>query len=94
MLIENRFFAQGKGINFDEESLEILREAQQDKTGIDSYALFGLTANGHANGLRGTFLNITDKFADRFIAWLEGHSPKATANERADYDGTAKTRCF
>jgi hypothetical protein len=93
MLIENRFFAQGEGIDLDEEALEILREAQHDKTGIDSYAVFGLTVNGHANGLRGAFLDITDELADRFIAWLEERSAKPTVNERAGYDGTTKTRC-
>jgi len=93
MLIENRFFAQGKGIDFDEEALEILREAQPDKTGIDSYAVFGLTASGHVNGRRGKFLDIPDELADRFIAWLEERSSKPTVNERAGYDGTTKTRC-
>ena len=74
MLLKNLFFASGQGIEFDEEALEILRQAQRGRSGIDRYAVFGLTASGQANGLRGTFLIINGDLAKRFIAWLEDRS--------------------
>ena len=54
LLLMNIFFAQGQGISFDEEALTILRQAQPEKKSeIDNYAIFGLKANRHADGLRG-----------------------------------------
>ena len=79
MLLENRFFAQGQGIEFDEVALKILTEAQPGKSKIDSYAIFGLAANGDANGLRGHYLKIDDgKLANRFVEWLEARKRRAT----------------
>jgi hypothetical protein len=71
LLLENRFFAHGKGIELDDHAMRILRDAQPDRRGIDGYAVFGLTASGEANGLRGTFLEMAGQVADRFVEWLE-----------------------
>jgi len=80
MMLENHFFALGRGISFDEEALEILRQAQKEKKGIDSYAVFGLAANRRANGLRGSFLKIDGDLANRFIAWLKCRSRQLTGH--------------
>jgi len=93
MLLENRFFALGQGIEFDEVALEILRQAQPEKSGIDRYAIFGRTASGQADGLRGWFLEITGHLANRFIAWLKDRSRKAAKHHQDDGDGPAKTPC-
>lgn len=93
MLIENRFFAVGQGIDFDKEALKILRDAQPGKRGIDDYAVFGLTGNGQANGLRGTFLEIAGELADHFVGWLEGRSTKASMHQRDGAYGPTKTHC-
>ncbi len=49
MFLENRFFAAGHGLEFDDEALEILRNAQPGKLGIDSYAIFGRQKKGKGN---------------------------------------------
>jgi hypothetical protein len=41
MLLENLFFAQGDGIKFDQEAVNILKAAQPGVKGIDDYAIFG-----------------------------------------------------
>jgi hypothetical protein len=87
MLLENRFFAQGRGIEIDGEALEILRKAQPGKE-IDGYAVFGWSvkkqANGQkqANGLRGAYLPIGGALADRFVRWLNNRSCAATEQLR------------
>ena len=93
MLLENRFFALGQGIEFDEEALDILRDAQPGRPGIDSYAVFGLTANGQANGLRGTFLELAGELAERFVAWLEDRPTEGATHRRDGCYGPTKTRC-
>lgn len=71
MLLRNLFFASGKGIRFDNMGLSLLRDAQPQKANIDNYAVFGRTKNGHANGLRGTYLEIIEPISDRFIEWID-----------------------
>jgi hypothetical protein len=83
LLLENYFFAQGQGIEFDGEGLRILRRAQRNKPEIDAYAVFGRTASGQVNGLRGTYLPIRGDVADRFVSWLKDRSHKAR-REKAD----------
>jgi hypothetical protein len=84
MLLENRFFAQGQGIAFDNEALAILKAAQPDESGIDDYAVFGRTANRQANGLRGSYLQIDGELANRFVKWLEGRSRKGAKQPRGN----------
>jgi hypothetical protein len=93
MLLENRFFASGQGIEFGEEALEILREAQPEKSGIDGYAVFGRTVGGQVNGLRGTFLRISGDPAKRFVTWLEDRSRKASKHQKKGGNGPTKTHC-
>lgn len=93
MLLENRFFAQGQGIEFDEEALEILRKAQPQESGISHYAIFGLTAKGQSNGRRGTFLKISGDLGRRFVEWLEGRSRKVANHQWNEGHESTKTCC-
>jgi hypothetical protein len=97
MLLQNLFFAGGQGIEFDAVALEILREAQRDKSGIDAYAVFGRSANDSANGLRGTWLEISDDdhndLASRFISWLIGRKGTVVQVSRDDKKLVAKAHC-
>lgn len=86
LLLENEFFAQGKGIEFDEEALSILRRMQPTKSGIDRYAVFGRAPTGQANGLRGTFLAVSGELADRFVVWLKDRSQKLADHPQRDGD--------
>lgn len=94
MLLKNIFFASGQGIEFDEEALGILRQAQPEKSDdISRYAVFGLRANGQADGLRGRFLKINGDLANQFIAWLEDRSRKVTKHQWSEGYGPTKTCC-
>jgi len=94
MLLENQFFALGQGIEFDDEALEILRQAPPlRKKRIDHYAIFGRTAQGQANGLRGTYLRITGDLATRFVTWLGDRSRKITRHQKKGGYGPSKTPC-
>ena len=55
VLLENRFFARGQGIELDDQAVQILRDAQPDKPGIDNYAVFGLTANKNQKAYQNQF---------------------------------------
>ncbi len=52
-LCENIFFARGKGIDIDENILNIFRKVQPNKSGIDIPAIFGRRKDGKVNSLRG-----------------------------------------
>ena len=98
MLLENRFFALGKaiqpGIEFDEKALDILREAQPNKSRIDDPAIFGREkGKGDIIGLRGQFLELPNNLTNRFVAWLEGRLPEGAKHQRSDGYGPAKTCC-
>jgi len=60
-LCENIFFAEGKGIDIDEDILSIFKKAQPKRDGISNYAIFGLNSDGRANGLKGNYLTIDDR---------------------------------
>ena len=60
-LCENVFFAEGKGIDIDEDILSIFKKAQPEREGVSNYAIFGLNSDGRANGLRGNYLTIDDR---------------------------------
>jgi hypothetical protein len=93
LLLENLFFARGQGIAFDKEAMGLLRRAQPGKTGIDAYAVFGRTAGGQVNGLRGTFLPIPGDLADSFMAWLKDRSRTVQGCQRNDGD-VSGPRCI
>jgi len=90
MLLQNMFFAQGQGIEFDGPALDVLRRAQPEKPGIDSYAVFGRNKKGSAIGLRGTFLEISGDVAEQFISWLNSRCGSEAQNAE---NVIAKTRC-
>lgn len=71
MLLKNRFFAQGQGIEFDERGIAILRKAQHGRRDIDRCSIFG-RSGGKPIGLRGGFLKIEDDLARKFVIWLNG----------------------
>jgi hypothetical protein len=93
MLLANLFFAQGQGIQFDKQAVDILKEAQPDRPGIDAYAVFGLDAAGRVNGLRGNFLEMDGDLANRFVAWLNDRARRVAARQSGDGDGLAKIAC-
>ncbi|HEY7327287.1 MAG TPA: hypothetical protein VH592_06600 [Gemmataceae bacterium] len=94
MLLVNRFFAQGQGIEFDEEALRILRDAQpQKKAKIDYYAVFGRTTIGQPDGLKGRYLAIDGELAKRFVAWLEDRSHKVVRHSQGGGSESAKKTC-
>ncbi len=93
ILLENRFFAQGQGIEFDKDALKILKAVQPEKSEIDCYAVFGWTANGQANGLKGHYLAIEGELANRFVAWLEDRSHKEARHPQGDGTEPAKKSC-
>lgn len=67
LLLENIFFAQGKGISITDKMLDSLREIQPDKNNICPYSLFGRRSDGSVIGLAGQWLDITDHSAEQFI---------------------------
>jgi hypothetical protein len=91
LLLDNVFFAQGQGLKFDKVSIKLLRDAQRGKSGIDNYAIFGLTANGQANGLRGHYLTIDGHLADDFVVWLKDRCHKPAMGLRDI--GRAQAKC-
>lgn len=67
------FLARGEGqtgLAIDEELVAILKDAQKERRGVDSVAVFGLNADDTPNGRTGSFLKLTDALADRFLKWL------------------------
>lgn len=93
MLLDNAFFAQGEGIQFDQEAVSILKAAQAGVTGIDDYAVFGVDSVGQANGLRGRFLEIEGNVADRFLAWLRDRARRVTARQSGRDNEPVKRTC-
>jgi hypothetical protein len=93
MLLDNVFFAQGEGIQFDKEAVDILKEAQPGRPSIDDYAVFGVDAAGQANGLRGRFLEMDGDLADRFMAWLTDRAPRIAARHSGDDEDFGKVTC-
>jgi hypothetical protein len=93
MVLDNVFFAQGEGIQFDQEAVSILKATQPGVKGIDDYAVFGVDSVGQANGLRGRFLEIEGMVADRFVAWLTDRATRIAARRSGGEEETAKGKC-
>lgn len=74
ILLENIFFvnkeANIKGLAFDDEGLQNLKQAQPDRK-IDNYAIFGYRKDGTANGRTGSYLEISTPQADVLIDWIK-----------------------
>lgn len=87
-LCDNIFFAKGKGIDIDDEILNILKKAPKNKKdGMDHYAIFGLTANGSAYGFPGWWLDIDGKLAENLVRIVTekakkiGHTRKSSKED-------------
>jgi hypothetical protein len=93
MVLDKVFFAQGEGIQFDQEAVRILRTAQPGATEIDDYAVFGVDEVGQANGLRGRFLEIESAAADRFVAWLRDRARRVEARQSGSEDEPERQTC-
>ena len=93
MLLESVFFANGRGIGFDEVGLELMRQAQPHKSEIDDYAIFGRSTSGQANGLRGTYLEISSPLAERVVEWIKLRSSTAERHEQPEQRGVRKSGC-
>ncbi|MCX5828283.1 MAG: hypothetical protein NTV58_09835 [Deltaproteobacteria bacterium] len=95
MFLENRFFAAGHGLEFDEVALEILRNAQPGKLGINHYAIFGRQkkGKGNAEGLLGRYLQISGDLANGFVTWIENRSLEAVTRKGGERNGFAETHC-
>ncbi|MGV9206303.1 MAG: hypothetical protein ACOC44_20035 [Promethearchaeia archaeon] len=61
LLCKNIFFAEGKGIDIDEEIVNLFKKVQPNEGEIDDYAIFGRQSNDNAKGLRGNFLEIQNE---------------------------------
>lgn len=93
MLLENRFFAQGQGVDFDGEALKILKEAQPERSGIDDYAVFGLTKSKQVDGRKGNYLAIDGELANRFVKWLDDRCTRVARHPQCGGTITAKKSC-
>jgi hypothetical protein len=93
MLLDNLFFAQGEGIQFDQEAVNILKAAQPGVKGIDAYAIVGLDSVGQVNGLRGRFLELDGNLADRLVTWITVRAQRVAARLSAGCDKPSKGRC-
>ncbi|HTZ96380.1 MAG TPA: hypothetical protein VMB18_08295 [Terriglobales bacterium] len=67
LLLENRFYASGTGLEIRSEMLEVLRSQQQGRA-VDEYAIFGRRADGTADGRVGSWLELTGKPAQDFVS--------------------------
>jgi hypothetical protein len=76
---ENVFFADGAGLEIDDELVGVLTDAQQDRQGVGRTAIFGLDSAGRAYGRRGRWLPLESDHADRLVRWLDAR----TAGRRA-----------
>jgi hypothetical protein len=80
---ENLFYATDGGLDIDDQLVEILADAQPDRNGVDSLAIFGLNAAGDPDGRRGGWLELRGAHLERFIAWLGSRAPRGTPGPRA-----------
>jgi hypothetical protein len=98
LLLENLFFAEGEGIEIDDDAVEIFRECQPEASKIDHYAIFGMTRGSErqpaqAIGLRGHYRTLMGPTADSLLAWLQAKSSAPKKPVRPGTDGTTKKRC-
>jgi hypothetical protein len=75
LILENIFFADGIGIEFDNKALKILGGVQP-KRNIDSYAIFGYRRDGSADGKTGSYLSIKGSASQKFINWIKHKAAK------------------
>jgi hypothetical protein len=80
---ENLFFATEGGLDIDEQLVKILADAQPDRVGVDSLAIFGINAAGDPDGRRGGWLELRGDHLERFVAWLGARLPPSLRGHRA-----------
>lgn len=70
-LLENIFYAEGKGLKINDDILNIFKKEQYNLESINKFAIFGKDKNGNPNGKRGGWLEIKGKNTDRLIQLIE-----------------------
>lgn len=73
---ENLFYATEGGLEIDEQLVNILADAQPDRTGVDSLAIFGRNAAAGPDGRHGRWLEVRGDHLERLIAWLASRAPR------------------
>jgi hypothetical protein len=89
-VLRNRFWADGAGLAFDAELIRLLEAAQPNADGVDAAAPFGRNGRGHANGKRGTYLELEGRVSESIVRWLDARVP-APFPDRAEPDTRART---
>lgn len=95
MLLRNRFWADGAGLPFDDDSIRMLRAAQPNADQVDASAPFGRDSRGNAIGKRGSYLELEGSVAADLAAWIDLRTG-STGPERpppGSNDGRRRRRC-
>lgn len=83
-LLENIFFATGRGLEIDAGLLSILQAVQPDRA-VDRYAVFGWVGRGdrkRRDGKRGNYLPVTGAQAREFANWIRRRCSVAPGRSR------------
>lgn len=73
--LSNRFWAAGAGLALDDEFVRLLTIAQHKASQVSASAPFGRDRLGAAVGLRGSYLELGGRDAEKLLAWLDAHAP-------------------
>jgi hypothetical protein len=79
LLLENRFWADGAGLELDDEVLALLRAAQPAASGVEGSAPFGRNGKGQAIGKRGSYLDVGGTIGAKLVGWLDRRAPARSA---------------
>jgi len=89
---DNLFFARGKGLQIDDELVDILKQAQPAAEGVDQIGIFG-RRSGVPDGLRGRFLSISEPgLVQRVLSYIRDRCPAPTMAVPATSAAASKTR--
>ena len=64
------FFAEGEGIEIDDNIVNLLKEVQPEKKGVDDYSVFGKGKKNKVIGLHGSWLEIEGENAEKLLKIL------------------------
>lgn len=78
-LLENIFYAEGRGIQINNKILNILKKEQKNLESINKFAIFGKDKNGNTNGKRGGWLEIKGKNTDKLIQLIKNEKKNIKA---------------
>jgi hypothetical protein len=70
MTLTNLFWADGAGLPLDERAVALLRAAQPGADAVDASAPFGRNGLGHADGKRGSYLEVEGAVASQLCDWI------------------------